>query len=310
MSIDLRAAAAAYLQARRARGYRLRGHDRLIRSFLDGLAAQNRVTITRADVLAFATAPHGVGRAWQALRMSTIRAFAAYVHDLDPQAAELIPGGLVTSRPTRRIPYLYSAEQISELMSRSAALLSPLLGVTLAAFVGLIAATGLRSGEAVALDGEDFLPDQGLLNVTGKYGRERVLPLHPSTVAALLSYLQVRATLSSAPATGPLFVGVTGKRLNQQSAEARFRMIAHTCDLTVSPGCRLPRLHDLRHTMAVNTLIDAHRQGADVDARIAALSTYLGHANPLDTYWYLSASSELMALVSDLTAAYRQGQRP
>lgn len=310
MSIDLRTAAATYLQARRVRGYRLRDHDWLIRSFLDGLAAQNRMSITRADALAFATAPHGAGRGWQAMRMSTIRPFAAYVHDLDPQAAELIPGGLITSKPTRRIPYLYSAGQISELMSRSAALLSPLLGVTLAAFVGLIAATGLRSGEAIALDGEDFLPDQGLLNVTGKYGRERVLPLHPTTVTALLSYLQARATLTSVPATGPLFVGATGKRLIQQSAETRFRRIADACDLTASPGCRPPRLHDLRHTLAVNTLIDAHRQGVDVDARIAALSTYLGHANPLSTYWYLSASTELMQLVSDRTAAYRQGQRP
>lgn len=178
MSIDLRAGAVEYLQARRARGYLSRDHAWLISSFLDGLVAQNLTTITRAGVLAFATAPIGTGRAWQAFRLSTIRGFAAYVHGLDPDVAEVIPEGLIPARYARRIPYLYSATQISDLMTRSAALLPPLLGVTMAAFIGLIAATGMRGGEAIALDSEDFLPAPALLTVTGKYGRQRLLPLH------------------------------------------------------------------------------------------------------------------------------------
>jgi integrase len=309
MSTDLRAAATAYLLGRRARGYRLIGHEPLISSFLDGLAAQNAVRITRINAVAFATAPAGVGRAWQAFRMSTIQGFAAYVHGIDPEAAELIPAGLVTARPVRGIPYLYSAGQISELMSRSTALLSARRGLTMGAYVGLIAATGLRSGEAIALDDEDFLPDQGLLNVTGKYSRQRVLPLHPTTIAALLTYRQTRTTMHATAARGPMFLGHTGKRLNHNSARAAFRQVANECDLPTSPGCRLPRLHDLRHTFAVNTLIDAHRHEADVDARIAALATYLGHVDPLNTYWYLSASAELMRLVNDRTATYRQARR-
>lgn len=309
MSADLRAAAADYLQARRARGYRLADHEWLISSFLDGLEAQSRVTITRDDALAFALRPRA-GRAWQAFRMSTIRDFASYVHGRNPQAAELIPAGLIPAGYVRRIPYLYSAEQISDLMTTAVALLPRPVGVTIAAFIGLLAATGMRGGEAIALDAENFLPEQALLTVTGKYGRQRVLPLHPSTVTALTTYRQVRAAMTPVPVTGPFFVGATGNRLNHTRAQEAFRRVVAACDLPTSPGARPPRLHDLRHTFAVSSLIDAHRQGADVDARIAALATYLGHVNPVHTYWYLTASAELMTLVSDKMATHRQARRP
>jgi len=277
----------------------------LISSFLDGLA-QNATTITRENVVAFATAPAGTGRAWQAFRLSTIRGFAAYVHGLDPEAAEVIPGRLLPAMYTRRIPYLYSAAQIRDLLTTSTVLLPLPLNLTMTAFLGLIAATGMRAGEAIALDSDDFDADQGLLTVTGKYGRQRVLPLHPSTVAALRAYRQARAAMTPTPVDGPFFLGATGKRLRHASADAAFRLVADAGDLPTSPGARRPRIHDLRHTFAVNSLIDAHRDGLDVDARIALLATYLGHVNPLNTYWYLTASAELMALVSDRIAAYRR----
>src|SRR5207244_6031156 len=133
MSIDLRAAVTEYLQARRARGHRLARHDQLISSFLDGLA-QNATTITRENVVAFATAPAGTGPAWQAFRLSTIRGFAAYVHGLDPEAADVIPGRLLPARYTRRIPYLYSAAQIRDLLTTSTVLLPPPLNLTMTAF--------------------------------------------------------------------------------------------------------------------------------------------------------------------------------
>jgi integrase len=247
MSIDLRAAADEYLQGRRARGHRLARHGRLISSFLDGLAAQDATTITRDNVLVFATAPAGTSRAWQAFRMSTIRGFAAYVHGLDPDAAELIPGRLIPATYVRRVPYLYSPALIRDLMTRSTMLLAPLLGVTMTALIGLIASTGIRSGEAIALNSEDLAPEQGLLTVTGKYGRQRILPLHPSTVTALTAYRQARAGMTPTPVDGPFFVGATGKRLNHTSVHAAFRRVADACDLPTSPGARPPRIHDLRH---------------------------------------------------------------
>lgn len=309
MSLDLRAAAVGYLQARRARGYRLADHDRLITVFLDQLAGHGATTIKITDALAFAVAPPGTTRRWHATRLETIRGFAAHVHALDPAAADLIPAGLITAKVTRRIPYLYSGDQVAELMARAATMLPLLLGATMRTFIGLIAATGLRSGEALGLDLDHLGVDPPVLTVTGKYGKQRLIPLHPSTLDALTGYQKDRATLTRTPPAGPLLVGARGARLNGNTARAAFRTVAGTCDLPARPGCPPPRLHDLRHTFAVNSLIDAHRQGVDVDARIAALATYLGHVGPANTYWYLSASPELMALVSDRMTAHHQGRR-
>jgi len=127
-----------------------------------------------------------------------------------------------------------------------------------------------------------------LLTVTGKYGRVRLVALHPTTVRALTGYLRVRAS-RAAPA-GPLLVGETGHRLNLTMARNIFRSLTRQCRLAPQPGCGAPRLHDFRHRFAVNTLIDAHRQGRDVDAAIATLATHLGHVSPVHTYWYYSDS--------------------
>jgi site-specific recombinase XerD len=193
------APAAAYrgLSGAGRRGLARRGQ--LISSFLDGLAARNATAITRADVVAFATAPTGTGRAWRAFRLSTIRPFASYAHGLDPDAAEVISARLLPATHSRRIPYLYSVAQISDLMTASTMLLPPPLNATVTAFNGQGGATGMRSGEAISLDTEDLAPEQGLLTVTGKYGRQRVLPLHPSTVTALTDYRQARAGMTPTP---------------------------------------------------------------------------------------------------------------
>ena len=199
MSVDLRAAAADYLHTRRARGYRLADHGWLIASFLDHLAAHAATTISVAQALVFAQARPGTGRRWQAARLRAIRAFAAHVHALDPCAAELIPDGLITAKITRRIPYLYSPEQIAELMSRAEVLSPPLLGASVHTLIGLIAATGLRSGEAAGLDLDHLCVDPPVLTVTGKHGKQRLVPLHPSTLEALTGYQRVRAALTGTP---------------------------------------------------------------------------------------------------------------
>ena len=308
MSADLRAAAADYLRTRRARGYQLADHRWLIAAFLDELAARGVTTISVTDAMAFAQARPEITRAGQAARLQAIRGFAAHVHILDPAAAQLIPPGLIAAKVVRRIPYLYSDQQISQLVSAAATLSPPLFGASMATLTGLLAAAGLRSGEAVALDLEDL--DQQGLTVTGKYGRKRLVPLHPTTLQALADYQRVRARLTGATPSGPLLAGAKGGRLSQTKAQAAFRAVADACALPVRPGCGSPRLHDFRHTFAVNSLLDAYRQGADVNARIAALATYLGHVNPVHTYWYLTASPQLMAAVRDRTAAYRRGWRP
>lgn len=236
-----------------------------------------------------------------------VRGLAGYAHDLDPDAAQLIPAGLIPARVSRRIPYLYTGEQVALLMAGAAGLSPAIFAASMGTLLGLLAATGLRGGEALGLDVEDFDVPRAVLEVTGKYGKRRLVPLHPSTVDALISYQQTRS--SHAAPTGPLLVGAKGGRLNGTTARATSRALVNAADLPTHPGGPTPHLHDLRHRSAVETLIDAHPQGVDVDARIAALATYLDHVNPASTYWYLQASPELMAIVRDrITGGRERGE--
>lgn len=297
MSLDLHAAAAEYLAARRARGYRLADHDWLIRSFLDGLKRRGVATITVADAVAFARCRPQTGPRWHAQRLRAIAGLAGYVHALDPEAAELVPAGLIRARVTRRHPYLYSDEQIQALYAAACALCPPPLAATMSTLIGLLVVSGLRVGEAIALDVGDLDTDRRVLRVTGKYGKRRLVPLHPSTVEVLKSYLGGR------PADRPLLVGVRGNRLNANTARAVFGTLVQECRLPARPGCGAPRLHDFRHSFAMHTLTEAQRSGADVDARVAVLADYLGHVDPTCTYWYLQASPQLMTAVGERVAA-------
>jgi integrase len=308
MSAGLRAAARDYLSGRRARGYQLADHEWLLGAFLDGLEARGATRITVADALAFATARPQTQRPWQAKRLAVVRDFAWYLHGIDPAAAEPIPAGLIDAKTARRIPYLYSDEQIAQLMSAAALLAPRMLGASMQILIGLLASTGLRSGEAGALDARDLDISAQLLTVTGKYGRIRLVALQSTTVEALTGYLRVRA--SRAAPVGPLLVGALGRRLNLTMARNIFRSLTRQCKLAPQPGCGEPRLHDFRHRFAVNTLIDAHRQGRDVDACIATLATHLGHVSPVHTYWYLTITPELTDAVSERAALYyQQGRR-
>jgi len=304
MTLDLRAAAVDYLAARRARGYRLADHDWLIRSFLDDLQRRDVTTITVADAVAFARWRPDTTQRWHAQRLHVIAGLAGYLHALDPAAAELVPAGLIRARVTRRHPYLYSDEQIRALLAAASALSPPPLAATMSTLIGLLSVSGMRVGEAIALDVGDLDIDRRVLRVTGKYGKRRLVPLHPSTVEALTSYLAGR------PPDGPLFVGVRGNRLNANAARAVFGALMQQCRLQAQPGCGAPRLHDFRHSFAVNSLTEAQRSGSDVDARVAVLAGYLGHVDPACTYWYLEASPQLMAAVCERVAAsFRRDHR-
>jgi integrase len=306
VSADLRAHLGGYLSEGRARGYELTTHEELINAFLAGLAEAHTTTVTIADALVFAQKPDA-SRNWQATRLRVITAFARYVHSHDPTAAELIPPKLITAKTTRSIPYLYTAGQISELMSAAAALPSATLADSMHTLIGLCAVTGMRSGEVFGLNLGDISDDATVLTVIGKNTKQRLVVVHPTTTDALRAYLSRRA--ARAVTTDAVLLGAKGGRLNGTTAREVFRWIVERCQLEPRPGCGLPRLHDMRHAFAVNTLIDAHRDGVDVDARIAVLANYLGHTDPANTYWYLTASPELMAIVADRMTSWQQRSR-
>jgi integrase len=164
---------------------------------------------------------------------------------------------------------------------------------------GLLAATGIRVGEALALDRADIDWEMGLLVIRrGKFGKARVVPIHNSTTGRLQRYEAERDRVHQTPRTPAFFVSESGGRLPYRTVSAMFRKVRESLHIRPPAGSRYPRLHDLRHRFAVTTLIRWYRNGEDVGRRSPVLSTYLGHTSPAHTYWYLSAVPELLCLAT------------
>lgn len=294
----LREALTNYLTLRRALGYKLVRAGKLLAQFVTYLEDVKAKTVTIEHAVDWARLPVGGNGYWWAYRLSVVRGFATYLHTLEP-SAEVPPPDLLPIRKQRATPYLYSEKEIGRVLEACCGLRSFFRAITYRTLIGLLAVTGLRVGEALNLDREDIDFDLGLLLVReGKFGKSRQLPLHPTTVRVLRSYLRERDRLRSSRSIPALFVSSAGKRLPYCSVQRTFRKLVLGAGLKPrSAACR-PRLHDLRHTFAVNSVLDAYRSGRDVQAQLPLLSTYLGHVDPVSTYWYLSASPELLAMAS------------
>lgn len=291
----LREALADYLRIRRALGYKLERAGKLLPQFLAYLEQTGADTVTTERALAWATLPAGSGR-WWAFRLSMVRGFAAYLQTLDP-ATEVPPKDLLAGRPRRATPYLYAEEEVAALLAAAARLRFPLRVATYRTLIGLLAVTGLRVGEAIRLDRGDLDLKHELLVVRdSKFGKSREVPLHQTTIRALRDYLHRRDRLHPSPSAPALFISPAGTRLLYCNVHATFRQLRRCAGLQPrSASCR-PRIHDLRHTFAIRTLLDGYRHDGDVQPRLSLLSTYLGHVHPDSTYWYLSAAPELLAL--------------
>lgn len=292
----LRQALADYLTVRRALGYKLERAGKLLAQFVDYLADADVATVTVEHALAWAQMPQDVSVNWWAHRLSVVRGFATCLSTIDP-AAEVPPTDLLPCRQRRATPYLYCDDDITALLAGTEILRSELRAATYRTLLGLLAVTGLRVGEAIRLDRDDLDVGHGLLVVgSGKFGKSRQVPLHPTTTQALTGYLKRRDRLHPHPDTPALFISTAGTRLRYCNVNWTFLKLVDRAGLQPRSGSCRPRLHDLRHTFAVNTVLDGYRTGADVQARLPLLSTYLGHVDPANTYWYLSAAPELLAL--------------
>lgn len=295
----LRHAVADYLSIRRALGFTLNESERLLGQFVDHLDELGADIVTVELALAWARLPAAGDGNWWSRRLSVVRGFARYLHTLDP-AHQVPPVDMLARRSRRATPYLYSDDDIAALITAAGVRLrSPLRILTYQSMIGLLAVTGLRVGEAIRLDRVDLDHDHGLLTVQhSKFGKSRHVPLHPSTLAALAAYLHRRDQLrpSTTQCTPALFVSTAGTRLIYSNVHLTFQQLVGHVGLGPRSGSCRPRIHDLRHSFAVRTLLDAYRAGDDVQARLPLLSTYLGHVHPGSTYWYLSAAPELLAL--------------
>ncbi len=305
----LRDALADYLSLRRALGFQLANAGRLLDQFVGYLQAHGVDTVTTERALAWATLPAGTSAHWWAIRISVVRGFAAYLHSLDP-SVEVPPAGVFRTGPCRATPYLYSQAEIRSLIEAAGALRPRLRAGTYQSLISLLAISGIRIGEAIALDDDDFDVEHELLVVRHtKFNKHRLVPLHPSATRALTRYVELRQRGRPRPAASPaLFVSTAGTRLLHSNVNLTFARLVERVGLTRhSASCR-PRIHDLRHSFAVATVLGWYRDGADIPALMPRLSAYLGHSDPQHTFWYLSAAPELMALAGKRLEAHLGGE--
>lgn len=310
MTTTLEQAAQGYIVIRRSFGYKLHRHDKLLADFCAWLDRAGLDTVTVDAAVAWAVSP-GRSDAWHAERLSVVRGLAAYLRAVDP-AVEVPARDAVPLRRRRTPPHIYSQDEIDALMAQ-ARLLSPRLrAATFETLIGLLAVTGMRSGEALRLDRDDVDLDAGTVAIVAtKFNKSRVLALHPTTLAALAAYADLRDRRWLPPQTSSFFVSNRGSRLSNSSLYAAFGQLLGQAGLVPPAGSRTrrPRPHDLRHSFAVATLLDWYRSDQDVGPLLPLLSAWLGHAQPKDTYWYLSAVPELLAAASERTHGRRGDQR-
>ena len=309
MSIDFVAMADDYLRTRRALGYKLVERGRLLGQFAAFLHAQDAERLTIDLAVAWARQPADADPVWWNERLSIVRGFACYLTAFDP-ATEVPPTGLLPPGRRRITPYLYSDADIDALLGAAGQLTAGLRADTYQTLIGLLSVTGMRVGETAGLDRGDVDWEHGLLTISNtKFGKSRQIPLHATTIAALADYATQRDVLLAAKhrAAGPsFFVSSTGTRLIAGRVSANIGFLIRAAGLWNTSTGRPPRPHDLRHSFAVRTLLGWYRAGLDVNRRLPLLSTYLGHVEPANTYWYLHAAPELMALAARRLDEHRQ----
>jgi integrase/recombinase XerD len=296
----LAAALEDYLALRRSLGYTLERAGVVLADFVAHLdeAAAEHITVDLA--LDWATRTANPDSSWRAQRLGMVRGFARYLHAIDP-SHQVPPPGALHRGQGRPEPFLFAEADIVALMAAAGSMASRLRALTMETLIGLLAVTGLRVGEVIRLDRDDVDLHRGLLIVrNSKLGRSRHVPLHATTVEALRAYLCRRDRLFSEPSSPALFISTTGTRLRSGNLRAVFAELLKTAGLPPRRERHGPRAGDLRHSFAVQTLLDWHHAGVDVGSRLPVLSTFLGHVSPASTYWYLSASPLL------LTAAARR----
>lgn len=287
-----------YLAMRRALGYKLQREGQLLPQFLDFVLERGEQYVSTESALAWATLPAASG-ARSSARLRFVRGFATYLHAIDP-AHEVPAPDLLPSTPRRPTPYLYDPAQITTLMRVCGTLRTPHRVQTIRTLIGLLAVTGMRIGEVIGLDQQDFHAARGCLVVRGaKFGKSRELALHPSTTAAVRRYLRRADRPPPIPDISPLLITTVGTRLRKNDVERTFTTLKGRAGLQARAGACRPRIHDFRHSFAVATILDGYHQDEDVGRRLALLATYLGHVDPASTYWYLSAAPELMHLAAD-----------
>lgn len=297
---SLRQAVHEYLSMRRNLGFSLQDTGRGLLDFVAYMEQHRASYITQALALDWAQQPSNVQPAYWARRLSFVRGFARYRSATDPRT-QIPPQGLLPFHPKRARPYLYSDDEIERLLYAALkmpcryerGLLRPWVYYCL---FGLLSVSGLRLGEARNLELQDLDLKAGVLTIRGaKFGKTRLVPLHASTCQVLRKYIARRNRhWTQRPVSSYLFVSSWGNRLDSGDIHRTFYTLSRQIGLRGPSDSRGPRIHDMRHRFATNTLLQWYRSNQDPERRLPILSAYLGHVHVADTQWYLSGSPELM----------------
>jgi integrase len=288
-----------YLELRRRLGYKAEREAWLLSRFVAFLRAERRTFITTELALAWAKQPSNADPSWWASKLSVVRGFAKHVHLIDSRH-QVPPRDLLPRYCRRTPPSIYSPEEIARLLRAARELQHRVAGcefrrATYETLLGLLAATGMRVGEAIRLECNDVDWTNQLLVVReSKFRKSREIILHETVVRALRRYEQRRDRVHPRPRSPNFFVSLNGTRLIYNNVHHTFARLLRLAGVRRAKA----RIHDLRHTFVVRTILRWHQEGVDIDAYMPMLSTYVGHRNPASTYWYVSATPELMALVS------------
>ena len=286
-----------YVELRRSLGFKLLDAKVGLIKFASFLQQRRAAHITISLAMEWAQQDKTARPAEWARRLSFVRGFARHWSAHDSQT-EVPPSGLLPHRPGRAHPYLYSNDEVRKLLQAAQRLPSAhgLRGPTYHCLLGLLAVTGLRISEARNLQTEDVDLNEGVLTIRGaKFGKSRLVPIHPSTRKVLSDYASRRDRFLARAARDLLRIRAWD-RLDGAEIRRTFYFLSRQIGLRGPSDSHGPRLHDFRHRFAVETLVQWYRSGQDVERRLPVLSTYLGHVHVADTYWYLSACPELMGL--------------
>lgn len=310
----LRTALAQYLATRRALGTQLLEPGQALGHFLDFLDSAGAEFITTSLALRWARQPPGVQLATWARRLCAVRCFAAWLCAFDPRN-EVPAKGLIKARHRRKAPYIFSDQQVSLLMEAAAQLAPAPRALTTTTIIGLLAATGLRPGEALMLRVADVDLSSGILTVhKTKFGKTRFVPVDESTRVALAGYSTQLAALGLERRCDRFFVDRHASYVKACTLRRAFARLCVAAGLRQPAAAkrigRGPRLQDLRHTFATRRLVEWYRAGVDLQRKTVALATYLGHVDIAHTYWYLEAVPELLQLATErLMSAAPETQR-
>lgn len=281
---------------RRSLGFKLCKCGPRLFDFVTFMEQHHASYITLALALTWAKQPADAHPDTRAQRLSYVRIFARHRSATDPRT-QVPPAGLMPFRPKRARPYLYSDREIRDLLRAALKLRHHRLRRwTFYCFLGLLSVTGLRVGEAQNLQLQDVDLSARVLTIRGaKFGKDRLVPLHPSTCRVLARYIARRQRMwATRPASTHLFLSTWGNRLDGGDIRRTFYALSRQVGLRGPCDRHGPRLHDMRHRFASRTLLRWYRTGEDPERRLPTLSAYLGHVHWSDTYWYLSAMPELM----------------